>query len=112
MKVLISNKEYKIIIFDTFRKKLFSIFRKKDINEVYYLQNSNKTHTYFFKTNIDIIGLNEKNVVIFKYLNTPKNKFIEINNDKLNTNILLLPNNSTRKIRINDVLSFIDEYEV
>lgn len=112
MKVLIDKNEYKIVIHDTFIKKMFSLINKKEINNAYFLDKTNKTHTYFFKTNVDIIGLNEKNVVIFKYVNAPRNKLIEINNNKINTNLLILPKNSSIKVKINDILTFINEYEI
>ena len=64
----------------------------------------NSIHTFFMKENIDIIGLDENKEVIYKYENLPKNKIIKINNERKNTSILEMPQNSTKKIRIGTIL--------
>lgn len=82
---------------------------KKVIDKAYLFQEENKIHTYFLKTNVDIIGFNKKNIVFFKYLDVPKNKIIEISSDKINTDILVVPKNYSKEIKIGDELTFIRE---
>lgn len=109
MKVLLNEEIYPIINNDTFTKKMFSLLFKKNLDNVYFYQNEKTVHTFLIKTLVDIIAINEKNVVIFKYLNTPKNKLIEVINDKESTNILICPKNSTKNIKIGETLTFINE---
>jgi len=66
----------------------------------------NAIHTFFMKENIDIIGLDKNNEVIYKYENLNKNRVIKINNDIKKTSILELPANSSKKIRIGAILIF------
>lgn len=109
MKVLVNEEVYEIKINDTLVKRFTSLLNKKNLNFVYLHQNTNKVHTFFTKTNVDIIGINKKNIIIFKYLNTPKNKIIEVINEKENTDILIFDNNLTKTINVGDTLTFIDE---
>lgn len=109
MKVLINDNEYQVKINDTLKSKLCSLINKKELKYAYLYQNENKVNTFFVKTLVDIIGINKKNAVIFKYLNAPKNKIIEIINDKENTDILILPKTVTQNIKIGDILTFINE---
>ena len=61
------------------------------------------------KENIDIIGLNINNEVIYKYENLDKNRVIKINNSSKSTNILEMPKNSTQKIKIGSTLIFKED---
>ncbi len=109
MKILINEVSYDLKINDTFFKRLFSLFGKKNFNNAYIYQNENKVHTFFTNTLVDIIAIDKKNAVIFKYQNTPKNKIIEVMNEKENTDILILPPNSTKTLKIGDFLTFVNE---
>ena len=66
----------------------------------------NSIHTYFMKENIDIVGLDENNEVIYKYENLDKNRVIRINYDHKKTSILELPAYSSRKIKVGTILLF------
>ena len=101
-----NNKTYEIIIADTFYKRLTGLIGQKNINFGMLFPKCNSIHTYFMKENIDIIGLDTNNEVIYKYENLDKNRIIKINNDIKRTSILELPANSSKKIRIGTILIF------
>ncbi len=101
-----NNKTYEIIIADTFYKRLTGLIGQKNINFGMLFPKCNSIHTYFMKENIDIIGLDKNNEVIYKYENLNKNRVIKINNDIKKTSILELPANSSKKIRIGTILIF------
>jgi len=101
-----NNKVYQIIIADTFYKRLTGLIGQTNINFGMLFPKCNSIHTYFMKENIDIIGLDENNEVIYKYENLDKNRVIRINHDIKKTSILELPANSSKKIRIGTILIF------
>ena len=101
-----NNKTYEIIIANTFYKRLTGLIGHKNINFGMLFPKCNSIHTYFMKENIDIIGLDTNNEVIYKYENLDKNRVIKINNDIKKTSILELPANSSKKIRIGTILIF------
>ena len=70
----------------------------------------NSIHTYFMKENIDIVGLDENNEVIYKYENLNKNRIIKIKYDSKKTSILEMPANSTKKIKIGTILLFEEQF--
>lgn len=101
-----NNKVYEIIIAKTFYQRLMGLIGKTNINYGMLFPKCNSIHTYFMKENIDIIGLDENNEVIYKYENLDKNRIIKIKNDINKTSILELPANSSKKIRIGTILIF------
>lgn len=101
-----NKNKYNIIIASSFYKRLTGLIGKKNIDFGMLFPKCNSIHTYFMKENIDIIGLNENNEVIYKYENLNKNKVIKINNDIKKTSILELPANSSKKIKIGTILPF------
>ena len=106
MYLKLGKNKYNIIIAKSFFKRLIGLMGKKDINYGMFFPKCNSIHTFFMKENIDIVGLDENNEVIYKYENLPKNKVIKINYDRKKTSILELPANSTAKIRIGTLLIF------
>lgn len=109
MKIIIDNKEIEVKKANTFFKKLMGFMGKKNINYGILFKNTNSIHTFFMKENIDIIGLNDKNEIIYKAINIPKNKIIVINNSIKNTSVLELPSNTSINLKIGDKLSFISK---
>jgi len=69
----------------------------------------NAIHTFFMKENIDIVGLNEENQVIYIYRNLPKNQIVRIKNDIKKTSILELPKDTSKEITMGSILLFEDE---
>ncbi len=104
-----NKKKYNIILADTFSKRLKGLMGKTNIDYGMLFPNCNSIHTYFMKENIDIIGLNSNNEVIYKYENLDKNRIIKINNDHKKTSILEMPANSTKKIAIGTILIFNED---
>ena len=101
-----NNKTYEIIKAETFQQRLMGLIGKTNIDFGMLFPKCNSIHTYFMKENIDIIGLDENNEVIYKYENLDKNRIININNNIKKTSILELPANSSKKIRIGTILIF------
>ena len=107
---LTTNKnKYTIIIAKSFLKRLWGLMGQKDINYGMLFPKCNSIHTFFMKENIDIIGLDENNEVIYKYENLPKNKIIKINYERKKTSILELPKHASSKIKIGTILIFTED---
>ena len=107
---LITNKmQYKITIANSFFQRLFGLMGKKNIDYGILFPKCNSIHTFFMKENIDIVGLDENNEVIYKYENLPKNKIIKINYDHKKTSILELPKNASTKIKVGTILIFNED---
>ena len=101
-----NNKKYNIIEANTFYKRLKGLIGVKNIDYGMLFLKCNSIHTFFMKENIDIIGLDENNIVIYKYENLDKNRVIKVNNEISKTKILEMPKNSTKKIKIGSILIF------
>ena len=75
MKVIIDNKEIKLIEANHFLKKLKGFMFQTNIN--YCLRfKTNSIHTFFMKENIDIVMTDKFNTVLYIFNNIPKNKII------------------------------------
>ncbi len=109
MKIIIDNQPIIIRNANTFLKKLLGLMGEDNLTYGMYFKNTNSIHTFFMKTNIDVIGLNNQNEVIYKAINIPKNKIITIKNPIKNTSILELPPNTSTNIHIGQKLTFISE---
>ena len=109
MYLTIGKNKYKIIKATSFFKRLKGLIGKTNIDHGILFPNCNSIHTYFMKENIDIIGLDENNEVIYKYQNLQRNQIIHINNQQKKTSILELPNNASKKIKLNSILLFEDK---
>ncbi|MCI8671041.1 MAG: DUF192 domain-containing protein [Bacilli bacterium] len=104
-----NKNKYDIIIATNFSKRLMGLMGKTNIDYGMLFPKCNSIHTYFMKENIDIIGLDENNEVIYKYENLDKNRIIKINYDIKKTSILELPANSSKKIKIGTILIFNED---
>lgn len=105
----IDKKKIQIDIAKSYTKRLFGLMGKKEIDYGILFPKCNSIHTFFMKDEIDMIGLNEENQVIYIYRNLPKNKIVKISHDVKKTSILELPKNTGRKIQIGSVLFFEDK---
>lgn len=103
MKLTIADRNFDVLLVDNVFKRIINIFSKKEIKMI---KKSNVTSTYFQNTNIDIVGIDDDDIIIFKYQNAPRNKIININNHKKNTSILKLPKNTSKILKIGDILTF------
>jgi len=101
-----NGKTYEIIMANTFYKRLTGLIGKTNIDFGMLFPKCNSIHTYFMKENIDIVGLDENNEVIYKYENLGKNRVIKINYDLKKTSILELPEYASKNIKIGTILIF------
>lgn len=101
-----NGNNYEIIVANTFYKRLTGLIGKTNIDFGMLFPKCNSIHTYFMKENIDIIGLDENNEVIYKYENLSKNRVIKINYDIKKTSILELPTHASENIKIGTILLF------
>lgn len=99
-----NKKKYPIIIAKSFYKRLMGFMGKKDFDYGILFPKCNSIHTFFMKENIDVVGLDENNEVIYKYENLGKNKVIKINYERKKTSILELPKSASSKIKIGTIL--------
>ena len=58
------------------------------------------------KSEIDVIGINEENQIIYIYRNVPKNKIVRIKDDAKKTSILEIPKNASKSFVIGSVITW------
>ena len=109
MYLMINDHKFLIKKANSFFKRLFGLMGKENIDYGLFFKKTNSVHTFFMKENIDIIGLNKNNEIIFKAQNIGKNQIIKINNKIKNTSVLELPCNTSKKLKIGEKLTFISE---
>ena len=77
-----------------------------------YILYKNK-HSYFnFLKNIDMLIIDEKNSIIFKYRNMPFLKYINYKHFDEKTSVIVLPLNTSLNLKIGDVLVFESEHVI
>jgi len=106
MQLKINNKMIDIIYATDFKTRLFGLMGKKNIDYGILFPKCNAIHTFFMKEDIDVIGLNEENQVIYIYREVPKNKVVKVSDDAKKTSILELPKNASKKIYVGSILKF------
>lgn len=106
MYLLINNKNLEIKEAISFKDRLYGLIGKTNIDYGMLFPNCNSIHTFFMKENIDIIGIDKNNIVIYKYENLPKNQIIKINNKVNETSVLELPAGLAKYIEINKKIEF------
>lgn len=104
MYILINNKKLEIKEAITFEERFLGLMGKKNISYGMLFKKCNSIHTFFMKENIDIIGLDKNNIVIYKYENLGKNRIIKVNNKINETSILELPQGYSKFIEMNNKL--------
>lgn len=107
MYLIVNEEKIKVVNARSFFKRLMGLMFKKNINYGMLFKHTNSVHTFFMKENIDIIGLNNHNEIIYKALDIPKNKVITIHNSIKNTSILELPSNASKNFKIGQILTFV-----
>lgn len=106
MNLKLNNKSLPIITATTFNQRLWGLIGKKNINYGMLFPECNSIHTFLMKEEIDVIGLNENNEIIFIERNTKPNKIITIHQNIKKTSILELPKNTSNFFKIGDKLFF------
>ena len=106
MKLKLNNKYIDIIEAKSFKMRLYGLMGKTNIDYGMLFSECNSIHTFFMKEDIDVIGLNEFNEIIFIERNLSKNKIIKINHDIKKTSILELPNKTSNCFNLGDKITF------
>ena len=106
MYIIINNKKINIIEAITFKQRLNGLIGNTNIDYGMLFKKCNSIHTFFMKENIDIIGLDKNNKVIYKYENLGKNKIIKVKNNINETSILELPKGYSKYIELNSIIEF------
>lgn len=107
MHLSLNHKLIPIIEANTFYKRLVGLIGKKEIDFGMFFPKCNSIHTYLMKEEIDVLGLNEKNEIIFIERNLEKNKIIKINRSIKKTSILELPKNTSEGLKLGMKIDFI-----
>lgn len=109
MYLILNDKKIKIKNAITLKERFLGFMGISPIDYGMLFPSCNAIHTFFMKENIDIIGLNEKNEVIYIYRNLPKNQIINIKNSIKKTSVLELPKNTSKEIQMGETLIFKDK---
>ena len=76
MKLIYNNKEIEIIECKNFLSRFKGFMFKKKINCALLFNKCNSIHTFFMKSNIDVIMCDKENNILYYYNNLGKNKII------------------------------------
>ena len=76
MKLIYDNKSIELLICNTFFSRLKGFMFKKKIDHALLFDRCNSIHTFFMKSNIDVIMCDKENTIIYYYNDLPKNKII------------------------------------
>ncbi len=106
MQLKLNNQKLNVLNANSFKLRLFGLMGKKNIDYGVIFPNCNAIHTFFMQEEIDVVGLNADNQVIYIYRNVPKNKIIKISGKNKKTSILELPKNTSKSLTIGSVLKF------
>ena len=105
----LKKEEIRIVVAKTFYQRLKGFIGEKNISYGMLFPKCNAIHTFGMKENIDVVGLNEQNQVIYIYRNTKKNQIIRIQNEAKKTSILELPKDTSKYIHMGSILFFENE---
>ncbi len=100
MNILINAKLEEVYLINNFIDKI-----KYHNKEIKLYKNKTIFNTFLSNKN-DYLVINSKNAITHIYRNIPKYKIINTYEEKENTSILVLPNNTSINIKIGDVLNF------
>lgn len=106
VKLLLNGYYIKIVEALSFHERLYGLMGKTNISFGMLFPKCNSIHTFFMKENIDVVGLNDKNEIVFVERNVSKNKIIKIHLPIKKTSILELPKNTSQNLNIGDKLFF------
>lgn len=76
MKLVYNNKEIKLINCTTFFSRFMGFMGKDKIDYALLFDKCNSIHTFFMKSNIDVIMCDKDNNIVCYYNNLGKNKII------------------------------------
>lgn len=105
MYIILNNEKLNIKIAKTFYQRLMGLMGKKSFSYGILFTKCNSIHTFFMKEKIDVVAINRKNEIITIVRNLDKNQIFTVKNKKKNTNIIELPNNISKSLKIGDILT-------
>ena len=105
MKLVYDKKEIAISECKSFFSRLRGFMFTKEIDHALLFNNCNSIHTFFMKTNIDVIMCSKDNKILYYYHDLKKGKIIFPKRNVFKT--IELPVNYY-KVKINDFVSFDD----
>lgn len=76
MKLRYEDKTIELVECKTFYSRLKGFMFKKKIDNALLFNRCNSIHTFFMKTNIDVIMCDKDNMILYYYNNLGKNKVI------------------------------------
>ena len=76
MNLIYENKKIKIVDCNTFFSRLKGFMFKEKIEYAILFNNCNSIHTFFMKSNIDVIMCDKDDNILYYYNNLSKNKII------------------------------------
>jgi len=103
MKIVINDKEIDIKNCTSFKDRLLGLMFRKNISTGLLFEKCNSIHTIFMKEDIDVIGLDDKNIVVGYKKGLKPYKFLKIKGVK---KIIELPCNSINKNILNEKIKF------
>ena len=107
MHISLNHKLIPVIIANTFSKRLIGLMGKEYIDFGILFPKCNSIHTYFMKEEIDVLGLNDENEIVFIERNLGKNRIIKLNRCIKKTSILELPKNTSKSLKLRMKINFI-----
>jgi len=106
MIIKLNNKNIEVKIASTFKLRLFGLMGQKEIKYGLLLPNCSAIHTFFMRTNIDIVVINEQNQIIALEKDLKPFRIFHIKKTSDSLSILELPAKSINNIKIKDYLIF------
>ena len=76
MKIKINEKYCNIKVCNTFFSRLKGLTFKKEINEIICIPKCSSIHTFFMKSNIDVIMTDKNYNILYTYKNLKPNKLL------------------------------------
>lgn len=76
MKIIYDNKEINVIECITFLSRLKGFMFIKKIDHALLFNRCNSIHTFYMKSNIDVIMCDKNDIILYYYNNLKKNKII------------------------------------
>lgn len=110
MYIMLNNKKIPIKVANTFKEKLTGLSLKENINYGLLIPNCNSIHTFFMYENIDVLFLNQNNMIMYKYQEMAPKRTFRVYESQNKTSVLELPQNTSKDLKIGDILTFEDEH--
>ena len=112
MYININNVKIPIKIVDKWFKKFLKLIYNDNMSYGILILHCNHIHIFSNNEGIDLLFLNEKNCIIYKYQNVVPGKTIKLFESHKKTNALELPKNISNNLKIGDILTFENEHIV